>query len=48
MSKVPENEIGMPDSEPELSRREAIRLVATLLLFAAMLGGLIYVATTLQ
>jgi hypothetical protein len=43
-----ENEIGTPDSEAEFSRPEAVRLVVTMILLAALMGGLIYVATTLQ
>ena len=44
----PENEMATPYSDPELSRLEAVRLVVTMVLSAAMLGGLIYVATALQ
>jgi hypothetical protein len=41
----PENETGVPDSEPELSRLGAIGLVVVLLLLIALMGGLLYGST---
>ena len=40
-----ENEIGTPNREADFSRFEAVRLVVTMILLAALIGGLIYVAS---
>jgi hypothetical protein len=43
-----ENEIEASLREPELTRLEAIGLVAAMALLTGLMGGLVYVATGLQ
>ena len=40
----PESETGDPESEPELSRLEAIGLVVAAVFLTALMGGLVYMA----
>jgi hypothetical protein len=44
----PENETGVTESEPEMSRLGAIGLVAAMALLTALMGALVYVITGLQ
>lgn len=44
----PENETGFPESEPEMGRLGPLGLVVAMILLAALIGGLFYVATGLQ
>jgi hypothetical protein len=44
----PENEAGVAESEPEMSRLGAIGYVAAMALLTALMGALVYVITGLQ